>query len=151
MFQVIFCWLLTISKPKLKHMFTCLCKNSHCTAPVHLCAVKCTGRGLWWNLEVMDVIHVCKVTLSIWVNFTLKRFSEHESKKSSFTGEKSLVHLLRDSGFNRRQRVSLQTHLALFAGGKPALVTALMILIDSGDRVNLYATTLGDPCGFVTN
>uniref|UniRef100_A0A3P8WL07 Zinc finger protein 618 n=1 Tax=Cynoglossus semilaevis TaxID=244447 RepID=A0A3P8WL07_CYNSE len=29
--------------------------------------------------------------------------------------EKSLVHLLRDSGFNRRQRVSLQTHLALFA------------------------------------
>lgn len=66
-------------------------------------------------------------------------------QKSSFAGEKALAHLRRDRGFNRRQRVSLQTQLAVFAGGKPALVTALMTPTDLGDRVNYQALSTETP------
>lgn len=66
-------------------------------------------------------------------------------QKSSFAGEKALAHLRRDCGFNRRQRVSLQTQLAVFAGGKPALVTALMTPTDWGDRVNFQALSRETP------
>lgn len=47
--------------------------------------------------------------------------------KSSSTGKKAHVGLHRDRGFSRWLQVLLQAQSAVFAGGKPELVAALMI------------------------
>lgn len=61
-------------------------------------------------------------------------------QKSSFAGEKALAGLHRDRGFSRWQQVLLQTQLAVFAGGKPALVTALMTPTDPVGKSELPGT-----------
>lgn len=87
--------------------------------------------------QVMVMIHVRKTNTYAYELTPHWKGFRTWVQKSSFTGEKALAHLRRDCGFSRRQRVSLQTQLAVFAGGKPAFITALMTPTDWGDSMNL--------------
>lgn len=135
-FLNIFHWLLRRDNQELRHLFTCalrvLSRLEFICVQFSALDTICKERP-----QDMVMIHVRKTNTYAYELTPHWKGFRTWVQKSSFTGEKALAHLRRDCGFSRRQRVSLQTQLAVFAGGKPAFITALMTPTDWGDRMNL--------------
>lgn len=84
-----------------------------------------------WNgvdaFKVKQLIHLKALKVQCFRRSRgLRSACKTRVQKSSFAGEKAAAGLRRDGGLSRWQQVLLQTQLAVFAGGKPALVAALM-------------------------